>query len=524
MTAISRWMISRKPVHHFASLSSWHVRLSCGSSISSSNLLSTADGNSVSCRRHIATCAQDVPSIQQRPICTTPRRKYTTSKASGQGQYHLISSSISSHRLDCSIQCCPPLQQSLQLSSQTNQLQFQCFSTLPDSDSSDEDGSDNESSNTAINNPHSNHPDYERLSTLRNVGIFAHVDAGKTTVTERMLALSGLVREAGSVDDGDTVTDYLPAERERGITIQSAAVGFDWLVPPASSANDTRNNAQPTRVAINLIDTPGHVDFSVEVHRSVSVLDGAVLVLDAVSGVQAQTETVWRAIRNTEESNQSAAARYGSHAHEPLPAVMFINKMDREGADFNHAMNTVRRKLRGSNPVPIQLPLYRVSNHNGGKSASLDEGIVAGTFHESPPHGEFVGMIDLLHMRAIVYPSDAESLSVEEAAPTVISLLQGGVELSSIKEAALDARRELISNLADADEIMEDLYLHAAMEEGESESSCPITDNISTYDIQSSLRRMTLERKVMPTLCGAALRGVGVEPVLDCVAEYCKFK
>lgn len=134
----------------------------------------------------------------------------------------------------------------------------------------------------------------ERLSSIRNVGIFAHVDAGKTTVTERMLALSGVVRSPGSVDDGDTVTDYLPQERERGITIQSAAVGFGWVVP--SRTKGGVNNV----VNVNLIDTPGHVDFSVEVHRSVAVLDGAVLVVDAVAGVQAQTETVWRAIRNVD--------------------------------------------------------------------------------------------------------------------------------------------------------------------------------------------------------------------------------
>lgn len=389
---------------------------------------------------------------------------------------------------------------------------------------SDSDSSDDESDGAVQNHRHRHyvsHPDYGRLSCIRNVGIFAHVDAGKTTVTERMLALSGIVQAAGSVDTGDTVTDYLPAERERGITIQSAAVGFDWLVPSGGSGGGNNDS-----VSINLIDTPGHVDFSVEVHRSVSVLDGAVLVLDAVSGVQAQTETVWRAIRNTDDSKKDKGGKkknhhYGSHAHEPLPALMFINKMDREGADVNAAMETVRRKLRGSNPVLVQLPLYR--EEGGGESGN----IVAGRLNSSsPPHDEFVGVLDLINMRAILYPDDAETLSVEDAAPTVISLTQQQDALHpSVLDSAQDARRDLISNLADVDEVMEDLYLHASMSEEEEGDggACPIIDNIPTSEIRSSLRRMTLERKIMPTMCGAALRGVGVEPVLDSVADYCKY-
>ncbi|KAL9181828.1 hypothetical protein ACHAXT_012171 [Thalassiosira profunda] len=375
---------------------------------------------------------------------------------------------------------------------------------------------------------HAHHPCHPRLLALRNVGIFAHVDAGKTTVTERMLALSGLVHDAGSVDDGDTVTDYLPAERERGITIQSAAVGFEWVVPPAPSSDaTTKQSNAPKRVAINLIDTPGHVDFSVEVHRSVAVLDGAVLVVDAVAGVQAQTETVWRAIRNADRGKASSSSGlHGTHAHEPLPAVMFVNKMDREGADFRHAMNTVRRKLNGSNPVAVQLPLYRVANHgsttkNGdGGSTALGPEIAAGSLDEPPPHGGFVGVVDLVHLRALIYPDDAEDLSIEDAAPTVVSLTSPGVREGNpaLIEAALDARRDLISNLADVDETMEDLYLNAM--EGEEEHACPILASVSTEDIRSSLRRTSLNRTVMPTLCGAALRGVGVEPVLDCVAEY----
>jgi elongation factor G len=371
--------------------------------------------------------------------------------------------------------------------------------------------------------------------------VFAHVDAGKTTVTERMLALSGIVRNAGSVDGGDTVTDYLPAERERGITIQSAAVGFGWVVPIRSKEDTNSSFGGERSVEINLIDTPGHVDFSVEVHRSVAVLDGAVLVIDAVAGVQAQTETVWRAIRNTDRTNNNndsdssarstSSAAHGSHQHEPLPAMMYINKMDRDGADFRHAIETVEKKLKGSNPVPVQLPLYRVENDNGqnnrstsiGKNdstTSLGADIVAGTLNQAPPHGEFIGLVDILHMRALIYPPGAEYLSIEDAIPTVVNLLSlEGDRNCQPLDAALDARRDLIARLADVDEVMEDLYLNA-MEDEDDGSRCPILSNISTSQIQSSLQRMTLSRSIMPTMCGAALRGIGVEPVLDGVAEF----
>ena len=435
-----------------------------------------------------------------------------------------------------------------------------------DSDDCDADADTDTDVNNNSNNAAICRRSVDRLSSIRNVGIFAHVDAGKTTVTERMLALSGVVRSPGSVDDGDTVTDYLPAERERGITIQSAAVGFEWVVPPppppptasssaaAVAAGGTKEEEQrrrarrgePTRVSVNLIDTPGHVDFSVEVHRSVAVLDGAVLVVDAVAGVQAQTETVWRAMRNVDAAGGGGrhvrgdggrpSSHYGSHAHEPLPALMFVNKMDREGADYRRSIESVRRKLGGSNPIAVQLPLYRRQPLSGAAASSLSsratggvlgDDIVAGGGAGGDDHGEFVGVLDLVHMRAILYPDGAESLSMEDAVPSVVYLsnCRGREPLT---RAASDGRRELVSNLADVDEVMEDLYLHAMMIENNEEeedgggggADCPILDGISTEEIQSSLRRMTLERRVMPTMCGAALRGVGVEPLLDCVAEY----
>ena len=466
----------------------------------------------------------------------------------------------------------------------TNHYNNHCnkfLSTLPnsndsDSSSSDDDDDDSDSdinkatTTTANNNNNNNsiinHPQHTRLSTIRNVGIFAHVDAGKTTVTERMLALSGIVHDPGSVDTGDTVTDYLPAERERGITIQSAAVKFDWIVPPLNNNNiignvvakskSTRegNNAakntsseEPTttqKVSINLIDTPGHVDFSVEVHRSVAVLDGAVLVLDAVAGVQAQTETVWRAIRNTTDSRSSSSGSsetkikkkstimHGSHEHEPLPTIMYINKMDRIGSDYNYAIGTVMKKLGGSNPLVIQLPLYHIeTNSSSSSNEDVDVQLVVGTLdNPQPPNGNFVGVLDIVNMRTIVYPTNIEEKSMEEAVPIVTSLfdpsslkntdVNNSNSKKKLMDVAVNARRELISNLANVDEIMEDLYLHATLEQDDDDNVENIEDYITTDEIKASIQRMTLQRKVMPTLCGAALRGVGVEPLLDCVAEY----
>ena len=196
-----------------------------------------------------------------------------------------------------------------------------------------------------------------RLQHIRNVGVFAHVDAGKTTVTERMLALAGVVHRCGSVDEGNTVTDYLPAERERGITIQSAAISFPW-----TWHNGDSNGSD--QVTVSLIDTPGHVDFSVEVNRSVAVLDGAVLVVDSVAGVQAQTETVWRAMTRPSLNNHESDRNHRTgtcvdyHAHEPLPCLAVINKMDKEGCHFGNAIKSLKTKLPGANPIPIQVPLF----------------------------------------------------------------------------------------------------------------------------------------------------------------------
>jgi elongation factor G len=353
----------------------------------------------------------------------------------------------------------------------------------------------------------------QRLENLRVVGIFAHVDAGKTTITERMLALAGVVRRAGSVDDGDTVTDFLPAERERGITIQSAAISFPW------SRTYRRNQSHP--VTVSLIDTPGHVDFSVEVNRSVAVLDGAVLVVDAVAGVQAQTETVWRAMNKPSLNNHdvhtldhaSAFSPYQDHAHEPLPCVAVINKMDKVGCNFTAAMASLRDKLPGANPVPIQLPLFRVAGGDGlQESIGVPTNVVAS--FEGVPDGEFCGVVDLVHMRAITWPDLAETngfvSNVHDCAPMVRNLLHPESQEPCQRECvvtdrALEARQRLWEALADCDPVTEELYL-AEFEFGADELS-------------EGLRRAVLSHELLPVLAAAALRGKGVEPILDAVAD-----
>ena len=356
-----------------------------------------------------------------------------------------------------------------------------------------------------------------RLNHLRNVGVFAHVDAGKTTVTERMLALAGIVHRAGSVDSGNTVTDFLPAERERGITIQSAAISFEWKWHNNPIELDTGMNATAAQgddeVTIHLIDTPGHVDFSVEVNRSVAVLDGAVLVVDAVAGVQAQTETVWRAMTRPSMNTSGSG---DSHGHEPLPCLAFVNKMDKEGCNFGYAMSTLKFKLPGANPVAIQVPLFEV----GGGTAPASGKKLAGNIVAVPAsdltmsnltNGRFVGVVDLLEMRAIIWPDVAsgEVSDVEECIPSVYNLLNNNREAidpeSQVTSAALAARQDLIASLANVDEGMEEYFL---MEE-----------DPSNHELRSALRRATLARKMLPVMTGAALRGKGVEPLLDAMAD-----
>ncbi len=270
-------------------------------------------------------------------------------------------------------------------------------------------------------------------SNTRNIGIFAHIDAGKTTVTERMLFYAGRTHRMGDVDHGTAVMDWMPQERERGITIVSAATTCRW--------KDTR---------INIIDTPGHVDFTAEVERSLRVLDGGVGVFCAVGGVEPQTETVWR-----------QAQRYS------VPSIAFVNKLDRQGADFCRALQMMRDIL-GEIPLPVVLPL--------GQGSS------------------FKGIIDVLKQKAVYY--DLESLGSEYEVTDIPEELQA--------EAA-DALEKVRETVAELDDGAMERYFAGELEEEE---------------IRRLLRKGTLEGAFVPVLCGAALRNVGVQMLMDAVVEW----
>jgi len=271
------------------------------------------------------------------------------------------------------------------------------------------------------------------LSKVRNIGFIAHIDAGKTTVTERVLFFTGETYKIGDIDDGTTVMDFMSLERERGITIGSAATNAIW--------DDHQ---------VNIIDTPGHVDFTAEVQRSLRVLDGGVVVLESVSGVQPQSETVWR-----------QANDYG------VPRMIFVNKMDRLGADFNNAVKTVHDRL-GANAVPIQIPI-------GAES-------------------EFKGMIDLIERKAYVY-------DIEDAVEHTVKDVP-----DEYKENVEKFRNELIEKIAETDEALMDKFLE--------------DKEISIDEMKLALRKAVISLKIYPVLCGSALRHRGVHPLLDAVIDY----
>jgi elongation factor G len=271
------------------------------------------------------------------------------------------------------------------------------------------------------------------LERIRNIGIIAHIDAGKTTLTERILYYTGRTYKLGDVDDGTTVMDWMEQEKERGITITSAATTCEW--------SDHR---------VNIIDTPGHVDFTAEVERSLRVLDGGVVVFDAVAGVEPQSETVWR-----------QADRYG------VPKICFVNKMDRVGADFYRTVDMIKERL-GAVAVPIQLPL-------GTEKA-------------------FNGVIDIVEQRAWVYSDDPDKVPVEVAIP------QDYVEITSRH------REAMIERLAENDDHLMTLYLEGGA--------------IDASIIKEALRRATIANRLVPVLCGSALRNKGIEYILDAIISY----
>ncbi len=277
------------------------------------------------------------------------------------------------------------------------------------------------------------------ISKLRNIGIIAHIDAGKTTVTERMLFLSGAKHRVGRVDHGTTDTDDDPEEQERGITIFSACVKYSWQ-----------------NFDINLLDTPGHVDFTAEVERCLRVLDGAVVVFSAREGVEAQSETVWR-----------QADRYN------VPRIVFINKLDREGADFEAVFNDIEPRL-GGKPVAIELPVGQ------------------GPAHVANP---FRGVIDLINMKLLEFDPRTEGKEVKE-----------GEVPEELQDEALLYREQMLEAIYELSEEAANL----AMEEKE----------VPRDVILAALRHGCIERKIQPVLCGSALHGIGIQPLMTAVGNY----
>jgi len=277
------------------------------------------------------------------------------------------------------------------------------------------------------------------LATLRNIGIIAHIDAGKTTVTERMLYYSGAIHRMGEVDKGTTTTDFDPEEQQRGITIYSACVTFNWK-----------------GVVINLIDTPGHVDFTAEVERSLRVLDGGVVVFSAREGVEAQSETVWR-----------QADKYH------VPRLAFINKMDREGADFYATLEEIRKRL-DSNPIAVQIP------------------VGAG-----PPHMQnaFRGIVDLVRMKMLTFTPESQGKEVVE-----------GEIPDDVRDDAELWRSQMLEQLFDYSNELGELVL--------------AEQDVPEELIRKVLRDATLHHFAVPVHCGSALDHIGIQPLLDSVAHY----
>ncbi|KAJ3020473.1 Ribosome-releasing factor 2, mitochondrial [Thoreauomyces humboldtii] len=298
------------------------------------------------------------------------------------------------------------------------------------------------------------------INRIRNIGIIAHIDAGKTTTTERMLFYVGYTNRIGEVDQGSTVTDFLKPERERGITITSACIPFSW--------RDHR---------INLIDTPGHVDFTIEVERSMRVLDGAVCVLDAVAGVEAQTETVWR-----------QANRYG------VPRVAFVNKMDRNGAGLGRTVAAMERRLTGwGKPLVCQWPIVR-----DGTSG------ISGPGSGGPG---FDGVVDLVTLEALDWHQEKTGSVVTRR---LVTAQGGGPQRERLYQEVLAAREKLVDALSDLDERIVDIFLDC---DGDHL-------RIPAVELHAALRRVTLSGKGIPVFCGASFKNIGVQPVLDAVVNY----
>ncbi len=283
-----------------------------------------------------------------------------------------------------------------------------------------------------------NIPHRLELPHMRNIGVMAHIDAGKTTVTERILYYTGRVYRIGDVDDGTTTMDWMVQEQERGITITAAATTCQWK-----------------KHHINIIDTPGHIDFTVEVERSLRVLDGAVAVFCAVGGVEPQSETVWR-----------QADKYN------IPRIAFVNKMDRTGADFFRTVEMMEERL-GANAIPVQLPIGSAE--------------------------QFTGIVDLVSMKGQIW-------NVSAASGRDGSLIQETDIPREMEEMAHEYRERMLESIADSDEELLLKYLDGA--------------EISPEEIKTGLRNGVVTGKIVPILCGTALKNKGVQPLLDAIVSY----
>ena len=289
------------------------------------------------------------------------------------------------------------------------------------------------------------------IERVRDIGIIAHIDAGKTTVSERILFYTGISHKIGEVHNGQAIMDWMVQERERGITITSAATTCFWVphsFEKKKEGEEDKSSANEYR--INIIDTPGHIDFTVEVQRSLRVLDGAVVVFDGVAGVEPQSETVWR-----------QADKF------KVPRICFINKLDRMGANFEKSIESIWKKL-SPNAVALQLPI--------GLEDKLE------------------GVVDLLEMKALKFEGDFGQILKFEDMP------------QELKEKAKEWREKLVEKIVAEDEVLMEKYL--AREE------------ISVEDLKKVLRTATINYRLIPVLCGSALKNKGVQPMLDAVVDY----
>ena len=282
------------------------------------------------------------------------------------------------------------------------------------------------------------------LNQVRNIGIMAHIDAGKTTTTERILFYTGKNYKIGETHDGASTMDFMAQEQERGITIQSAATTCFWN----RQTHDTKDKYQ-----INIIDTPGHVDFTAEVERSLRVLDGAVAVFDGKEGVEPQSETVWR-----------QADKYG------VPRICFINKMDKLGADFYFSVQTIKDKL-GAKPLVVQLPI-------GAEN-------------------DFAGVVDLIRMKAYVW----NDVTTDQGAHYDTTDIP-----ADLQDKAEEYRAQLLDDVAEASDELTEKYL----ENGE----------LTEEELRAGIRKLTIERRAYPVMCGSAFKDKGVQPMLDAVVDY----